>query len=101
MRSSATNVATYQLVLATETLTQAQFFPQLVNSAPQAAFSYQLPTDAFIDVDNDALTYSATLADGSAGLEPFSYQLSSDAFIDVDGDILTYSATLADGSCIA
>ena len=30
------------------------------------AFSYTLPTDAFIDVDGDALTYSATLADGSA-----------------------------------
>ena len=36
------------------------------NAAEGQAFSYQLPTDAFIDVDNDVLTYSATLADGSA-----------------------------------
>ena len=30
------------------------------------AFSYTLPTDAFTDIDGDTLTYSATLADGSA-----------------------------------
>ncbi|MDR2220676.1 MAG: putative Ig domain-containing protein [Methylobacillus sp.] len=51
-----------------------------INDAPEAAtlltdqnvtedlaFSYALPTDAFMDIDaNDILTYSATLADGSA-----------------------------------
>ena len=36
------------------------------NAAEGQLFSYQLPTDAFVDVDNDVLTYSATLADGSA-----------------------------------
>ena len=30
------------------------------------AFSYALPVDAFIDMDGDVLTYTATLADGSA-----------------------------------
>jgi hypothetical protein len=29
-------------------------------------FTYQLPVDAFIDLDNDTLSYTATLADGSA-----------------------------------
>ena len=29
------------------------------------AFSYQLPVNAFIDLDGNALSYSATLADGS------------------------------------
>ena len=30
------------------------------------AFNYQIPVDAFIDMDGDVLTYTATLADGSA-----------------------------------
>jgi hypothetical protein len=51
-----------------------------VNRAPQAVvpvepnqsveegqpFSYQLPVDAFVDMDGDVLSYSATLSDGSA-----------------------------------
>ena len=175
---NADHVSTYQLVLATETLTQAQFFPLLVNSAPEVlnpigdlsvgleSFSYQLSSDAFFDIDGDILTYSATLADGSTlpswlvfdaqtqtfsgtatdndariwqikviasdgqlsaeqtfyidttienrppmVLEPlqtqetkegeaFNYQLPVNAFIDLDGDVLTYSASLSDGSAL-
>ncbi len=37
------------------------------NATPDAAFSFQFAADAFVDVDaGDSLTYSATLADGSA-----------------------------------
>ena len=35
-----------------------------------AAFAYQFPSNTFNDADGDALTYAATLADGSA-LEHF------------------------------
>ncbi len=36
-----------------------------VNSAEDAAISYTIPAGRFTDVDGNALTYSATLADGS------------------------------------
>ncbi|MES0884978.1 putative Ig domain-containing protein [Roseibium sp. SCP14] len=36
------------------------------SGAEDSAWSYTVPTDAFSDPDGDALTYSATLADGSA-----------------------------------
>jgi len=36
------------------------------STAEEALFSFIVPTDAFVDVDGDALNLSATLADGSA-----------------------------------
>ncbi|MBO9484778.1 VCBS domain-containing protein, partial [Salinisphaera sp. G21_0] len=36
------------------------------NADQDNAFSYQLPADSFSDLDGDALSYSATLADGNA-----------------------------------
>jgi hypothetical protein len=39
-------------------------YPSAINE--NQAFSYQLPVDAFVDMDGDVLTYSATLSDGSA-----------------------------------
>ena len=78
-------------IAASQTLTLAP-----VNDAPEAlvpvvdqttdegqVFSYQLPADAFIDVDSPNLSYSATLADGSA----------LPSWLSFDANTLTFSGT--------
>ena len=67
---SATNIATYQLVLATETLTQAQFFPQ-VNSTPTGNAT------ALLANGQENTAYTVTTAQLLQG------------FTDADGDLLT------------
>ncbi|MEZ5931521.1 MAG: putative Ig domain-containing protein [Alphaproteobacteria bacterium] len=57
-------------------------------ASEDAAFSFQIPADAFSDLDaSDVLTYSATLADGSALPDWLSF----------DADTRTFSGTPANG----
>jgi hypothetical protein len=56
----------------TVSVANVDFAPTLVTSIPDqstldgAAWSLQIPSDAFIDRDGDALSYSASLSDGSS-----------------------------------
>ncbi|MBO9483596.1 putative Ig domain-containing protein, partial [Salinisphaera sp. G21_0] len=65
------------------------------------AFSYQLPADSFSDLDGDALSYSATLADGNALPAWLSFDAASATFSGTpgSGDVgsLAVTVTASDG----
>ncbi len=90
-----------------------------VNRAPQAVvpvepnqsveegqpFSYQLPVDAFVDMDGDVLTYSATLSDGSALPSWLSFDANTQTFSGTpsfdDAGVLAIKVTANDGQATA
>ncbi|WP_422450573.1 VCBS domain-containing protein, partial [Endozoicomonas sp. ALB091] len=65
------------------------------------AFSYQLPADSFTDLDGDTLSYSATLADGSALPAWLSFDAASTTFSGTpasrDVGSLSVTVTASDG----
>ncbi len=69
------------------------------------AFSYQLPADAFIDLDNDTLSYTATLADGSALPSWLSFDAATQTFSGTpsydDANVLTVKVVASDGQATA
>ncbi len=68
-------------------------------------FTYQLPADAFIDLDNDTLSYSATLSDGSALPSWLSFDANTQTFSGTpsfdDADVLAIKVTANDGQATA
>jgi hypothetical protein len=68
-------------------------------------FTYQLPVDAFIDLDNDTLSYTATLADGSALLSWLSFDAATQTFSGTpsydDANVLTVKVVASDGQLTA
>jgi hypothetical protein len=110
------NVLTVKVVASDGQLTAEQVFTLDVidvNRAPEAvvpvdnqeafenqAFSYQLPVDAFIDLDNDTLSYTATLADGSALPSWLSFDAATQTFSGTpsydDANVLTVKVTATD-----
>ena len=100
-------------IAASQTLTLAP-----VNDAPEAlvpvvdqttdegqVFSYQLPADAFIDVDSPNLSYSATLADGSALPSWLSFDANTQTFSGTpsfsDAGVLSVKVMASDGQLSA
>ncbi|WP_241693515.1 VCBS domain-containing protein, partial [Endozoicomonas acroporae] len=55
------------------------------SAAQDTPFSYQLPADSFSDLEGDALSYSATLADGSALPAWLSFDAASTTFSGTPG----------------
>jgi lipopolysaccharide export system protein LptC len=74
---------------------------QMIDEAK--AFSYVLPVDAFVDVDGDNLSYSATLADDSSSPLPawLSFNDKTQTFSGTpsfsDSDVLSVKVTASDG----
>ncbi len=68
-------------------------------------FTYQLPDDAFIDLDGDVLTYSATLSDGSALPSWLSFDANTQTFSGTpsfdDAGVLAIKVTANDGQATA
>jgi hypothetical protein len=69
------------------------------------AFSYQLPNEAFIDLDGDVLTYSATLSDDSALPSWLSFDANTQTFSGTpsfdDAGVLAIKVTANDGQATA
>jgi hypothetical protein len=68
-------------------------------------FTYQLPSEAFIDLDGDVLTYSATLSDGSALPSWLSFDANTQTFSGTpsfdDAGVLAIKVTANDGQATA
>ncbi len=68
-------------------------------------FTYQLPDEAFIDLDGDVLTYSATLSDGSALPSWLSFDANTQTFSGTpsfdDAGVLAIKVTANDGQATA
>jgi hypothetical protein len=94
--------------------TSTQLVLNPVNDAPKALqpldngsvdeakpFSYTIPSDAFVDVDGDALTYSATLSDGSSLPSWLVFDAATQTFSGTpsfnDSSVLQVTVTASDG----
>jgi hypothetical protein len=68
-------------------------------------FTYQLPNEAFIDLDGDVLTYSATLSDDSALPSWLSFDANTQTFSGTpsfdDAGVLAIKVTANDGQATA
>jgi hypothetical protein len=66
------------------------------------SFTFQVPADSFADADGDALTYTATLADGSALPDWLAFDASTRTFagtpVNANVGIISVMVTASDGS---
>ncbi len=93
------------------TVTNRNDAPQLVQTLPDLqvveneAFEYRIPIGSFTDADGDALSYSATLADGSPLPGWLSFDPATGRFSGTPGDAavgeLLVRVTATDGQAIA